>query len=192
MGEAAPRRATYDDLRAVPRHLVAEIVRGELRTHPRPAPPHARASTRLGSLLDRAFDEGSEGPGGWWILDEPELHLLDAPEVLVPDIAGWRVARLSELPEEAFFTVAPDWVCEVLSPSTEAEDRADKMPIYAEAGVGHTWLVDPVVRTLEVYRLDDGRWTLVETLRADDRVCAEPFGALTFPLSTLWARPRRS
>ena len=109
---------------------MAEIVGGQLRTHRRPGPAHARASSKLGGHLDRFFDEGDGGPGGFWILDQPELHL--AADIVVPDLAGWRVERMPELPTAAFFELAPDWICEVLSPSTAAEDRADKMPIYAE------------------------------------------------------------
>src|SRR5262249_18885421 len=131
MANRAHRPATYEDLCAVPRHLVAEIVRGTLRTHPRPAPRHAYTSSRLGARLNRLFDEGDGGPGGWWILDEPELH-FPSGDIVVPDIAGWRVERMPALPETAYFEIVPDWICEVLSPSTAAEDRADKMPIYAE------------------------------------------------------------
>lgn len=130
MAEPAERQATYEDLLGVPAHFVAEIVNGRLVTHPRPAPRHLRASSSLGGTLDGPFDKGRGGPGGWWILDEPELHL--GPHVLVPDLAGWRRTRLPALPEAAWFELAPDWVCEVLSPGTAADDRAEKLPIYAE------------------------------------------------------------
>src|SRR5690606_2707049 len=90
------RRATYDDLRDVPAHLVAEIIAGELVTSPRPAARHARASSRLGGCLDGPFDRGDGGPGGWIILDEPELHLHG--DILVPDLAGWRRERMPKLP----------------------------------------------------------------------------------------------
>jgi Uma2 family endonuclease len=188
MGHPAEKRrpATYADLAAVPEHLVAEIINGELRTMPRPAPKHARASSRLGVRIGGAFDLGEGGPGGWVILDEPELHL--GPDVVVPDLAGWRIERMPELPETAYFELAPDWVCEVLSPSTEAEDRADKMPIFARAGVKHAWLVDPILKTLEVFAQSaERRWTLMAVYRGDARVRAEPFDAIELNLALLWA-----
>lgn len=189
MAEPPKKRATYEDLRAAPAHLVAELIGGVLRTHSRPAPPHARAASKLGATLDRAFDEGDTGPGGFWILDEPELH-FSSGDVLVPDLAGWRVERMPALPKTAYFELVPDWICEILSPSTEAEDRADKMPIYADAGVLHAWLIDPLVKTLEVFRLERGAWRLVGTTRGGARVRAEPFAELELELDSLWAPPR--
>lgn len=188
MSDPAKRRATYADLRAVPRHLVAEIIGGVLRTHPRPSPKHIRAASRLGMRVGRAFDEGDGGPGGWWILDEPELHLL-ADEVLVPDLAGWRIERMASLPETSYFEIAPDWVCEIVSPSTEAEDRADKMPIYARAEVRHVWLLDPLLQTLEVFRPHDRSWLLVAAHRASSAIRAEPFDAVELDLGALWREP---
>ncbi len=178
------RLATYDDLVAVPDHLVAEIVDGELWTSPRPAPRHARAYTRLVSRLDNAFGSGGAGPGGWEILAEPELHL--GAHVLVPDVAGWRLERMPRLPETAYFDVAPDWVCEVLSPTTTNLDRTKKLRIYAEFGVRHTWLVDPVLQTLEVLRLDGPQWTLLDTRVGQVAVRAEPFGGVEIDLGLLW------
>jgi len=185
MAEPAERQATYEDLLGVPAHFVAEIVNGRLVTHPRPAPRHLRASSSLGGTLDGPFDKGRGGPGGWWILDEPELHL--GPHVLVPDLAGWRRTRLPALPEAAWFELAPDWVCEVLSPGTAADDRAEKLPIYAEYGVVHAWLIDPRLRTLEAFENDAGRWRLLTTLHDQDRVALPPFDAIAFELSLLWA-----
>lgn len=190
MADPARRRATYEDLLAVPRHVVAEIIGGELRTHPRPAPRHAHASSRLGARLNRFFDEGDGGPGGWWILDEPELHLASG-DIVVPDIAGWRVELMPELPSTAYFETVPDWICEVLSPSTAAEDRADKMPIYADAGVAYAWLIDPLLRTLEVMRLESSRWSVRGTFRGDALVRAEPFDSIELSLAGLWGAPRR-
>ncbi|MGZ3455258.1 MAG: Uma2 family endonuclease, partial [Polyangiales bacterium] len=131
------------------------------------------------------------GPGGWWILFEPELHFLSG-DIVVPDIAGWRLERMPELPTTAYFTLSPDWICEVLSPSTAAEDRADKMPIYADAGVSHAWLIDPLVRTLEVMRLEQGRWFVRAAFRGDSVVRAEPFESIELSLADLWSPPRRS
>ncbi len=184
MGNTATKVATYEDLLQVPDNLVAEIIHGQLHTHPRPAPKHARASSSLGMEVGSPYDKGRGGPGGWWILDEPELH-LDA-NVLVPDLAGWKRERLPELPETAWFELAPDWVCEILSPSTARLDRAEKMPLYAHHGVSHLWLVDPDLKTLEAYELKAGQWLLLVTLDNDKPVSVKPFDEIEFPLSALW------
>jgi hypothetical protein len=186
MADAARKRATYEDVLKVPDHMIAEIVDGELITSPRPAPRYARAASQLGAALMGPFDGGIGGPGGWWILHEPELHLLGRREPLVPDLAGWRVERMPDLPETAWFEVTPDWICEVLSPSTAALDRADKMPIYAQAGVAFAWLVDPVVQTIEIYQLESARWMLLETVKGDRSVQLPPFEAVPLELAPLW------
>jgi Uma2 family endonuclease len=186
---ARARRASYDDLLAVPDNLVAEIVDGELYTSPRPAAPHALATSALGAELGPPFQRGRGGPGGWWILDEPELHFGE--DVLVPDLAGWRRERLPVVPDQPFFTLAPDWVCEVLSPSTERLDRARKLPAYAGAGVRHVWLVNPATRTLEVLRREGERFVLAAVHSADDIVRAEPFEAIELDLLALWGQERQ-
>lgn len=186
MGAPAKRRATYEDLLAVPDHQVAEILDGELFTSPRPASPHARAASDLGSELIFPFDKGRGGPGGWIILFEPELHLGE--HVLVPDLAGWRRERMPEMPHVPAFELAPDWICEVLSPSTVARDRVRKLPIYAKERVRHVWLVDPDAQTLEVFRLDGEGWRLVGTWEGDARLRAEPFDAVELELGGLWSR----
>ncbi len=178
------RRATYQDVLDAPMHMVAEIVEGTLYTHPRPAPPHARASSVLGGKIGDPFDFGEGGPGGWWIIDEPELHLGE--DILVPDVAGWRRERMPEFPDTAFFTLAPDWVCEVLSPSTRDLDRHGKRPVYAREGMRHLWFIDPLARDLEAFELRDGEWVLIATARNDDPVSIPPFEAITFPLDALW------
>lgn len=185
MGDPAKRRATYDDVLAAPKHVVAEIVAGVLHTQPRPAAKHARAASRLGAELDGPFDRGKGGPGGWVILDEPELHLHG--DVLVPDLAGWRRTRMPELPDAAAFELAPDWICEVLSPSTAATDRAEKLPIYARERVEYAWLVDPIARTLEACRVENGRWVILGTWRDEALVRAAPFDAFELELASLWA-----
>jgi Uma2 family endonuclease len=181
------RPATYDDLIEVPDHLVAEIIDGELHTTPRPAPRHADASSGLGGALRGPFDRGRGGPGGWRILDEPELHL--GHDVLVPDLAGWRRERLPALPVEAYFTLAPDWVCEVLSPSTVALDRTRKLAVYARDQVPFAWLVDPTAHTIEVLQLDAGRWVIVTTCAGNGAVSLPPFDALPLDLTLLWEVP---
>jgi Uma2 family endonuclease len=182
--DRSPRRATYDDLLRVPDHVVAELIDGEIHTTPRPSPRHQAASSGLGGALHGPFDRGRGGPGGWRILDEPELHL--GAEVVVPDLAGWRRERLPVLPEDAFIAMAPDWICEVVSPSTAALDRVRKLSIYAREQVAHAWLVDPLARTLEVLRLEHGRWTIVSTWSGLAVLRAEPFDALDLDLSLLW------
>ncbi|WP_437974373.1 Uma2 family endonuclease [Sorangium sp. So ce295] len=195
MGQPAEkqRRATYADLEAVPANKVAELIGGVLHVLPRPAPRHANASSVLGIKIGGPFGLGDGGPGGWWILDEPELHIPDpdAPaeiDALVPDLAGWRRERMPALPETAFFPLAPDWICEVLSPSTASVDRDEKMPIYAREGVRHAWLVDPIARTLEAFSLVSGRgWGPASVHRDAARVRVEPFEAVELDLSVLWA-----
>ena len=142
-------------------------------------------SSALGVLLGGPFQFGNGGPGGWLVLDEPELHIVS--EIVVPDLGGWRRERLPQVPNAAFFSLAPDWICEVLSQSTAAVDRADKLPIYARAGVQHAWLVSPILRTLEMLRAHEGGWLLVGTYRDGARVRAEPFNAIELDLSMLWA-----
>jgi Uma2 family endonuclease len=186
-GPGTERRATYSDLQRTADHKVAEILDGELIVTPRPALRHASASSGLGGQLWGPFQGGRGGPGGWWILDEPELHRAD--DILVPDLAGWRRERLPAIPDAAYMTLAPDWVCEVISPTTERIDRSRKMRIYAREGVGHLWLVDPIVRTLEVLRLEGPRWVLVGTHSDVDVVQVEPFEAIEIELTTLWPTP---
>jgi len=185
--EPARRRATYDDLIALPEYMVGEIIDGELYASPRPASPHALAASGIGSDLFGRFNRptnGPDAPGGWWILDEPELHL--GSEVMVPDLAGWRRECMPRIPDVAYFELVPDWVCEVVSPRTGILDRRRKMPIYAREGVSHLWIVDPILKTLEVYRLESGRWVVASTHGGDDLVRAEPFEAVAFEIVRWW------
>ncbi len=179
------RPATYDDLVKLPDNLVAEIIDGELHASPRPAVRHVRAGSVLGRKVGGPYDDGIGGPGGWWILDEPELHLNG--NVLVPDLAGWRRARMPRCPEAAFFSIVPDWVGEILSPSTASLDRVQKLAIYAREHVAHAWLIDPLARTLEVLRLENGHWTILATHAGAEVVRAEPFGEIELDLPALWA-----
>lgn len=182
----AEQRASYADVEAAPADHVAEIVDGELHSSPRPAARHARAASRLGYCLGGPFDHGVDGPGGWILLDEPELHL--AEDVLVPDLAGWRRERLPELPDVVGLEVVPDWVCEILSPSTALLDRRRKLPAYGRHGVPHVWLIDPRLEVLEVFRRSGEHWLLVATHGADEKVRAEPFEAFELDLALLWER----
>ncbi|MCY1044280.1 Uma2 family endonuclease [Corallococcus sp. bb12-1] len=187
-GESMGKKpASYADLEALPEHVVGEIVAGELYASPRPAAPHVTAASLLMAVLGNRFCLGVGGPGGWLILSEPELHLRG--DVLVPDLAGWRRERMPRAPKAAAFTLAPDWVCELLSPSTQLLDRKVKLPVYAREGVRHVWLIDPVSYTLEVFRLEDGRYTLLATHSGTGSVRAEPFDAVELELAILWDEP---
>ncbi len=178
-------QATYQDVLDAPAHKVAEIVDGILYTHPRPAPLHAIARSRLVILIGPPFEFGNGGPGGWRILFEPELHL--GKDILVPDIAGWQRQRMPEAPITAYFELAPDWVCEVLSPSTRKLNLGGKRAAYARAGVSYLWLVDPNVQSLEAFKLRGTEWVLIDTLFDDASVSLPPFEAICFNLGDLWS-----
>jgi Uma2 family endonuclease len=187
MARKSPKReVTYADLEEVPPNKVGEILEGELVVSPRPASRHARAATRLSGMLLHPFDLGDGGPGGWIILMEPELHL--SGDALVPDLAGWRRERMPVMPDTPAFSMAPDWVCEVASPSTTSIDRGPKMRIYAREGVRHLWLIEPLEESLEVYRLaEDGCLRVRSVYGGAATVRAEPFDEVPLELGALWA-----
>ncbi|MFP2907127.1 Uma2 family endonuclease [Pyxidicoccus sp. 3LFB2] len=176
--------ATYADIEALPDNVVGELIGGALYASPRPAGAHAIGASNLGGALVMPFVAGQGGPGGWVLLDEPELHLGD--DVLVPDLAGWHRERMPNAREVVAFTVPPDWVCEVLSPSTMALDRQEKLPIYAREGVRYVWLMDPRARTLEVFRLEGTAYALLAMHSGGGHVRAEPFEAIELHLPFLW------
>jgi Uma2 family endonuclease len=182
----AQRQATYEDLLIVPDILIAEIVDGELFTFPRPASPHAQVTSTVNQDLGPFSRRpgGSGGPGGWWILFEPELHL--GTDILVPDLAGWRRERMPVLKDVAYFELAPDWVCEVVSPSTARVDRLRKMPVYARERVSHLWIVHPGLQTLEVYQLEGQRWMVASSHGGAEGARAEPFEAIELDMSRWW------
>lgn len=180
------RRATYEDVIHAPEHMVAEIIDGDLELSPRPGALATSVASVLTGELEPPFRRGKGGPGGWFIFVEPELHVGDG-DVLVPDLAGWRRERMNVVPDSAAFEIAPDWVCEVLSRSTEKRDRIQKLRIYARWGVQHAWLVHPHRRTLEAFRLHEGKWLLVATHADDARARIEPFDAIELDLANLWA-----
>lgn len=184
MADPAARTATYADLVAVPPHLVAEIVFGNLVTHPRPSGYRRASALSLGDELVGPFQKGRGGPGGWIFMVEPELHM--GPHVVVPDLAAWRNERLPHHPATPYIVTPPDWVCELNSPSTESMDRGPKRRTYATYSVPHMWLIDPVGRRLESYELREGQWLLHETYDGDVAVDAPPFAAVPFQLSALW------
>ncbi|MBK6687176.1 MAG: Uma2 family endonuclease [Deltaproteobacteria bacterium] len=180
------RLATYPDIEALPEHVTGEIIDGVLYTQPLPPNVHVVASSALGNILFAPFWCRPQAPGseGWIVLRKPELHLRG--NVLVPDLAGWRRQRLPEVPNRQGLELAPDWVCEILSPSTAAKDRAKKLPIYSKEGVHHTWLVDPAAKTLEVFQREGAGWLLLGTWADEATVAAEPFAAVAFELGLLW------
>jgi Uma2 family endonuclease len=176
----------YAQLLALPEHVSGEILHGVLHTQPRPVGRHGWAATALNTDLAAPFGFGRGGPGGWWIITEPEVHFVRDTEVAVPDLAGWRRERMPSLPEGHRFEIVPDWVCEILFPNTTKKDRILKLPLYARYGVEHAWLVDPAARTLEAFALHEGHWLLIAALKDDDRVAVPPFDAIEFSLADLW------
>ncbi len=178
--------------RAAPDHVLAEVLDGELFLMPRPRPSHALAAASLLSDLFAPFHRMRGGPGGWTLLGEPELHLGARPDIVDPDIAGWHRARLADdvfgSDAAGAITIAPDWVCEVLSDRIEAIDRGKKRRIYRREGVRHLWLVDPREQLLEIHRLDEGRWVEVGEFTGAMAVRAEPFDSIELDLALLWSR----
>lgn len=185
MDDARPK-ATYQDVLDAPEHMVAELIGGELFLQSRPRAPHAVTHSVLGGELNMAFQRGRGGPGGWWILDEPELHLGE--DVLVPDVAGWRRERMPRVEDVAYFELVPDWVCEILSPGTARKDRLLKMRRYLAAGASYAWLVDPNARTIEAYRAQDGAWVLMGTFGDEPTCRIAPFESLELILDELFVQ----
>lgn len=184
MPDTALKRATYQDILDLPEGVVGEIIKGALYSQPRPRIPHVRAAWKLASKIGGPFDTDESGPGGWIFLAEPELHLGE--DIVVPDMAGWKRERYPAIANDAYLAVAPDWVCEILSPSTAQKDRALKADVYAKQGVSWMWLLDPQLKTLEAYRNQSGQWLQLAVLTEGDEVKVEPFDAAPFKLDTLW------
>lgn len=183
-----PQPSLYEQLLALPEPLTGEIIDGVLYSQPRPTGRHGVTEGALNVRIGGPFQFGDGGgPGGWWIIPEPELHFIRDTLTPVPDLAGWRRERMPEIPEDHRFEIVPDWVCEILSPSTAKKDRTQKLPLYARYQVPHAWLVDPLARTLEAFALSKEGWLLIATLKDDDAVCVPPFDAVRFSLADLWA-----
>ena len=185
MGEPAHAQTLYDAIRTLPEGVTGEIIDGQLYAHPRPAAIHAEVALGFAANLKTLFDWGRGGPGGWRIFAEPEVHFQRDLEILVPDLAGWRRERLPQLPADQRFEVVPDWVCEILSPSTTSQDRRVKMPVYANYGVAYAWLVDPQARSVEAYARDGETWTHLATAAGDAPIILPPFDAVS--LTPPWA-----
>ena len=181
------RRATYQDLLDAPENLVAELIDGELLLSPQPRMGHQVAASMLVAILIDAFQRRRAGANGWLIVAEPELHLAREQRVLVPDLAGWRRERTAAIEmDHAAVEVVPDWICEVLSPSTSRLDRLRKLPLYAEHGVAWVWLLDPLARSLEIYRREPEGYLLPGAHGDEAKLHAAPFDAIELDLKELW------
>ncbi|MCC7386221.1 MAG: Uma2 family endonuclease [Deltaproteobacteria bacterium] len=183
---AVRHRAKYQDLVELPENVIGEIVDGELRVQPRPASPHLVVAMSLGEELGPPFRRGRGGPGGWVLLAEPELRFGE--DVLVPDYAGWRRARMRVIPEVPYFELTPDWACEILSPSTLAYDRVTKLRVFARESIPFVWLIDPLAKTLEALRLEGGAYVIAALHEGQEKARVPPFDAIELDLSVLWER----
>ncbi|MEM5790015.1 MAG: Uma2 family endonuclease [Syntrophobacteraceae bacterium] len=192
MSERTKKKASYEDLYSVPENMTGEIIGGELIVTPGPSRRHVYATTALGNEVGPPYQLGRGGPGGWVILIEPEIGLGE--HIIVPDLAGWRGERYPDDEPHNWISVAPDWVCEMLSPGTRRLDRMVKMPIYAQHEVPYLWLIDPMDQTLEVYRLKESEWVVAGLHKEADKVRAVPFSEIEINLTNLWQeyRCRRS
>jgi Uma2 family endonuclease len=189
MSEPERKKASYEDLYSIPENAVGQIIDGELIVGPRPSRKHALAATVLTAELSQRYSMGrARVPGGWIILFQPEIKLGD--DILVPDLTGWKRERFPWEEETSWISVPPDWVCEILSPSSVRIDRIKKMTIYATHGVPYFWLIDPRDRTLEVLKLESGRWVVLGTYADDAKVRAEPFPEAEIELGRLWPEPQ--
>jgi Uma2 family endonuclease len=185
MAGPAKKSVVYEDLFDIPENMTGEILNGELIVTPRPSRKHSIVTSRLGYEIGPPYDFGrGGGPGGWVILDEPEISF--GGNILVPDLAGWKKERFPIEEPHNWISVAPDWVCEILSPGTAQVDRAEKMPIYAQHQVSHAWLIDPNLKTLEVFRFEPGRWVVLGVYAKSAKVRAEPFSEIELDLGILW------
>ncbi|MBX3250573.1 MAG: Uma2 family endonuclease [Myxococcales bacterium] len=187
MSSAARTLATYGDLLALADDVRAEILGGRIVTAPAPLPKHSRAQRALGSFVGRPFDDddGFGGPGGWWIFVEVDV-LLGPHDVVRPDLAGWRRQRLPDPGDRRPIDVAPNWVCEILSPSTAARDRVEKRKLYGDHGIEHYWIVDVDARTLEAFELSAGRWVLVDSYDETATARIPPFDAVELVIDRLF------
>lgn len=190
MAARVPKLATYADLLTLPDDVRAEILAGQITTAPAPLPRHSKVQRALGSFIGRPFDDddGHGGPGGWWIFVEVDIQ-LGPHDVVRPDLAGWRRERLRNPGDQRPIEVVPDWICELVSPSTAALDRVTKNQLYAARGVGHYWIVDADVRTLEAYELNAGRWILAGAFGEDATARIPPFAEIELAVGRLFLPP---
>jgi Uma2 family endonuclease len=187
MSTTKPRTSppTLADLDALPPGIIGEIIEGVLYTMTKPRARHQRTGLEIGSGLLGPFDHGRGGPGGWWIVTEPGIELPSTPEIS-PDVAGWRRERMADLPVDEPIRVVPDWVCEILSPTTRRHDMLRKLPYYAKIGVPFMWLVDIEARVLTVHRLDGDTWRVIGTYSDETEARIEPFDAVPLSIADWW------
>ncbi|MCA9599196.1 MAG: Uma2 family endonuclease [Myxococcales bacterium] len=183
--DPAVKAPTLEDLERLPPEIKGEIIEGVLYTMTRPRGAHQDVVLGIGADLRGPFRRGAGGPGGWWILPEPGIELANTPEI-APDLAGWRRERLAELPRDTAITIVPDWVCEILSPSTRRHNLLVKKPYYASVGVPFHWLVDLEARTLTAYRLESGRWVELGVWGDELDAHIEPFAEVGLDVSAWW------
>lgn len=183
--QPARKPPTLADIDALPSGVKGEIIEGVLYTMTRPRGPHQSTAMIIGSDINGPFQRGKGGPGGWWILGEPGIELPNTPEI-APDIAGWRKERLPQLPADSAITVVPDWVCEILSPTTRRHNVLVKKPYYAKIGVRHVWIVDLSARTVAASRLQDGLWVELGTWGDEKDARIEPFVEVALDISSWW------
>lgn len=176
---------TLADLDALPPGVVGEIIDGVLYTMTKPRMRHQRTMLKIGGGVAAPFDDGIGGPGGWWIIPEPGIELPDTPEI-APDVAGWRRDRMPEMPIDEPIRIVPDWVCEILSPTTRRHDLLVKLPYYAKVGVAYHWLVDLEGRTVTAQRLDSGRWTTLGVYCDETDARIEPFDVVPLHVASWW------
>ena len=186
MAEHAKKKATYEDLYSIPENMTGEIIDGELIVHPRPSRKHIHAASALDKRIGTPYQFGEGGPGGWIIHVEPEIQLGE--HTMVPDLAGWKRERFIWEEDQNPISVTPDWICEILSPSTRRFDKMKKMPIYADYGVGHFWLLDPIAKILDTFRLKPNGWLLLARFYGGDKIRSEPFEEIEFDLEDLWPK----
>jgi Uma2 family endonuclease len=185
MTKPSPSAPTLADLDALPPGIVGEIINGVLYTMTKPRMRHQRTSTGIGGDLRVPFDLGRGGPGGWWIVAEPGIELPNTPEIS-PDVAGWRRERMPEMPGDEPIRVVPDWVCEILSKTTQRHDLLVKLPYYAEVGVAHAWTVDLEARVLTAHRLESRHWVTIGTYSNETEARIVPFDAVPLNVADWW------
>jgi len=178
--------AAYQDVENLSARAIGELFDGRLHAQPRPAAPHVHTQFFVGGHLFNPFYRGIGGPGGWVILAEPEIHFKLDLDVTVPDLAGWRRARKLKFPTGHKIELVPDWICEILSPSTRSIDQEIKMPLYARYGVSYLWLVEPIEHVVDAYRLQGGEWVAVGRYTGTTQAAIPPFDAVLLDLGSLW------
>jgi Uma2 family endonuclease len=185
--QADPTRLpTLADLDALPPGIVGEIIEGVLYTMTKPRMPHQLIGLEIGSDLLGPFAKGRGGPGGWWIVANPGIERPDNTLEISPDVGGWCRERMPKAPHKRAIRVVPDWVCEILSPTTRHHDLVDKMPYYAKIGVPYAWLVDLEARTVIVHRLEAGRWVTLGYYSDETDARIEPFEAVPLNVAGWW------